>query len=286
MKPFVALLICSVCFSGLYAQQSVSVHGPFTPDGKFSGDGSQSMHLVMKISGDTATLSGLKQAGMPDTIVLSVKTASTYTVTTGKMDDKGKYDIAMVADTHSQSTFFDNRVISKEQTVSLFGTAKQDEMPHYDSIEITPKGALYDSAKQVLIKAFQSIGTLQLPHKKLRIGDTASMNVTMPIQFAMVNETILATEIFKLVNIKNGLAYFDISISMKFNGAGNASLNLQMKGSGEGSGNCVYDIQNMYFKTLNTDMNFTVPFAMNIERHTIEGTARGNTKVSVNFSKQ
>lgn len=286
MKKIAPLLLYLICFSGLYAQQSVSIHGPFTANGKYTGDGSQNLRLRMKITGDSATVAGLKQAGMPDTLVMSTKSSSKYSITTGKIGGDGKYSIRIVANTRSQSTSFDNNTTLKEQMVSLFGSAKSDEIPHYDSIEITPKEVLTDSIKKILIAAFQSIGGMQFSHKKLYIGDTVAMNVTMPLRFAMIEETITVAEIFKLTEIKDGLAYFDISMLVKFNAMSGAMADMNMHGSGNGHGNCVYDYQNMYFKTLDTDMDFSVPFAMTIEGHTLQGIALGDTRVLVNFSNQ
>jgi hypothetical protein len=286
MKKIIFLFICaSVCVAG-FSQESVTIHGPYEPNGKYISEETQGMNLSIQIVGDSSVLNMMEKKNLPTTMPITNHSQSKILITTGKINDDGRFNIS--AENRYTTRFnYLGKVDSSDHTLMLYGFAKRDEIPHYDSIQFVPEvTGMSDSVKAVLAKMFQNIGGIQFPHKEFRIGDTASMNITMPLQILTVNENIFVTQIFKLTKIENGLAEFDISVLMKFGMMGDSTMPMQGEGTGDGSGKVVYDINNHYFKSTNLQMDYVIPTSMDVQDKHIEMQATGKTNSSTNTSYQ
>ncbi|MDR0794345.1 MAG: hypothetical protein LBE82_13640 [Chitinophagaceae bacterium] len=285
MKKILLLFVYATSSAISFSQQSVTIHGPYEPKGKYTSEVVQNMDILMKITGDSALLSEMEKSATPNQMTMSNRTDTKMLVTTGKINSNGTFGINTESNSIIRSEMMGKKDSTK-QALFLYGFAKSDEAPHYDSIRSIPESVLSDSAKAAIVKLFQNIGGIQFPQKEFSIGDTAFISKTMTIPVSMVNENIIVTQIYKLIKIENGFADFDISVIMNFGISGKDTLSIQGKGTGGGSGKCVYDIQKRYFKSMNLQMDFEAPVAMDIQGTHLEMDVTGKLNMGMNTSYQ
>ena len=286
MKKVILLFVGAMACAAGFSQESVTIRGFFEPNGTYTGDGSNSMNLSMKVVGDSTVLQEMaKDSSMPNAITMATNTQHKMVTTTGKMNNDSTFSVKGENHYNSRMNIMGKIDTSIEGAIFMYGFAKRNEMPHYDSIRTLHETKRSDSESTALAQAFQDMGNSMFPHKEFHIGDTASISITMPLQlFSLLKINIFVTQIYKLVKIENGLAYFDISASMKFGFSGkDTTIAMQGDGgTGSASGQCVYDIRNGYFKSIAVQMNFSIPVTMDVQEHlemvaTVEIDTKSNT---------
>ncbi len=100
----------------------------------------------------------------------------------------------------------------------------------------------------------------EFPEKELSIGEDFSYSITQPFEMGQGEEAIKAeinvTYHYRLKEIKEGAAYFDVKTDFQMAAVSGKSENMELKGSGKGYG--VFDVERHFFMSANQDADFTI----------------------------
>ena len=125
-----------------------------------------------------------------------------------------------------------------------------------------------DTAQQKIAQMMNMVQhNVKFPDRPLHVGDSFTQDMPLGIPMGGNNMNMDSKVVYKLVNIADGKAYFDISQSM--------NMAIPVKGqtinlTGSGVGKMVYDIKNSFptqFKS-----NMTIKFTGNIDKLGIDAT--------------
>ena len=172
---------------------------------------------------------------------------------TGNMNDDGNFPFEMEYVTSNRTS---GKKIVPDGTI-FYGIGDSKGMPKLDSISAD---GLTEDHKQLLLTTIEStFSQVKFPDKKIKIGETFVQEMPLSIPVADVNLDMAITSTYKLISIKEGFAFFDISIDFSLL---SEITKYTIKATGTGNGSIKYDLKNNFFieykTTTEMKMNFDV----------------------------
>lgn len=263
MKNIYLLIFVFIPF--LIFGQSVDFKIKYTPQTKYLQKVKQSIENTLYYTASDNILEKLKNSGVQNpTVTTNVNTIESV-FKSGKLQGDGSFPVSIE---FLSSINSENKTVIPNGTL-IYGKGTISKMPILDSIVSKD---LDENFKKNLLQTVQStFSQLDLPEKKIKIGESFSQETPFIIPIAGTSLEMILTTTYKLVSIVNKSANFDISIlyTMKI-----SVEKYNIKGSGTGKGNMSYDTVN-HFPTkydLDTEMVFDMKQeAFNIQVKTKSG---------------
>ncbi len=241
-------LIFSI-FPILFFGQSVDFKILYNPQTNYFQKLEQSIDNEIHYTASDAILEKLKENGIQNPTIAKTISNSESVFKAGKLKSDGTFPITIE---FLKSANAENKPIIPNGTL-IYGTGTVSKMPQLDSIVSKD---MDNAFKESLLNTVQStFSQLDLPQKKLKIGESFSQETPFTIPIATASLEMILTTTYKLIDIVNKKAFFDISVvyTMKV-----SVEKYNIKGSGTGQGKMDYDTVN-HFPTkydLNTEMAF------------------------------
>jgi hypothetical protein len=135
----------------------------------------------------------------------------------------------------------------------IYGKVKEDRTPKFDSIHAPGMDA---KIKNMVMSMMQSsLEQMVLPEKTLKTGESFTMNTPLSMPMGPMTLTMNITSVYKLKKLEGRKAYLDVSqvytMDTKVEGQ-------DLKGSGNGTGDMVYDMDNNYPLQYNSLTNMQI----------------------------
>lgn len=255
MKNILLLFLISFPFFN-YAQSSKEIL-----DFKIGYSPQTSYRQVVEQSSDTELLyiasdellEKLKSNGVENPTLAKSITIIESVFKTGKIEKDGNFPVVIE---FLKTTNSENKIIIPNGTL-IYGKASVSTMPKLDSVV---SKELDETFKKNLLQTVQSMfSQIALPEKKMKIGESFTQVTPLTIPLAGNSIEMEITTIYKLVNMTDQIANFDIDqkyvAKIAFD-EGKFNIN----SDGNGNGKLVYDIPN-HFATkfvLDIGLNFEV----------------------------
>lgn len=237
------------CYSQTKNELTFNVQ--YKPKTKYSQTIEQTSHSEMKYSGSEEFLQKIKDKGIQNP-TLTDKTSKIESVfKTGKLTDGTNFPLTME---FVKTTSSDGKKDIPDGTI-IYGHGSIVSMPTLDSI--VSKG-LDEKFKKTLLQTMQStFSQLSFPEKKVKVGESFSRESPLSIPIAGVIIEMTITTNYKLLNITNDIADFEVSqiYTMK-----STITKYTINAIGSGKGKLLYDVSNNYFLKyqIDTEMGMNV----------------------------
>lgn len=210
----------------------------YKPETKYSQTIEQTSHSDMKYSGSEEFLQKLKDKGVQNPTITDKTSKIESVFKTGKLSDGTNFPLAME---FVKTTSSDGKKDIPDGTL-IYGHGSIGNMPTLDSIV---SNGLDEEFKKTLLQAMQStFSQLSFPEKRVKVGESFSRESPLSIPIAGVTIEMTITTNYKLLNITNGIADFDVSqvYTMK-----STITKYTIKATGSGKGKLLYDVSNNYY---------------------------------------
>ncbi len=237
----------------VYAQTGKQVtlsHG-YRPETTYKQTLAQQHSTTIQYKANEDVLNVLKEQGVQNPTIQEVKSDYTSEVSTGKSLD-GKTFPLTIKFIKAPDSFGRNGITS---ATKIYGHGEVNALPKIDSI-VAPEMA--DALKKSVLKTLDGMfNQVKYPERPFKRGDTQQVvsPVTMPLA-GTVLEMDLITD-YTLVEIKNGIARFDIAISYK---AKNNDPKYNITATGRGKGFMDYDIKKSFAVAQKSDILMQMAF--------------------------
>ena len=243
------LLISAMSYATCWAQDSLHFKMELKPGLHYSETFAGSTKTVVEYSGTKEQLQRLQDQGIHNPAISFKSVNQTSVMKTGKLVSDSNFIVSIEYLTNTDS----NLAKVMPQGTIIYGTCIIGGLPRMDST--SPEGGNEYQRATLMQRMRFGFEAMKFPEKKLLKGDTFS--VTTPLSLPMVGSTLemTITTKYTLKKIHNGLATFDIKLlyAMK------SDITSQFSGSGDGEGELIYDIKNMFFNkySLSTDVKMS-----------------------------
>ena len=227
-----------------YAQTDILFKVELKPEKKYEQTIEQNSEMRIDYSGSAEVIQKLKEKGIQVNTTTVKSSKSQVVNATGKSRKDGHFPIRIeFVKTYSS----DGKPAVADGTV-IYGKALPGQMPTLDSIS---QADATDEYKRQMLSAMQYLfSQISYPEKKLKIGESfiRETPLSMPISGVTISFNIITT--YKLISIKNGQAYINITQEYTMNGL---TTTIPIKAKGKGKGTLVYDIANQFYSHYNID---------------------------------
>jgi hypothetical protein len=207
----------------------------YNPETKYSQTIEQISHYDMKYSGSEEFLRKLKDKGVQNPTITDKVSMIESVLKTGKSTEGTNFPLTIE---FVKTTSSDGKKEIPDGTL-IYGHGSIGNMPTLDSIV---SNGLDEGVKKTLLQAMQSIfSQLSFPEKKIKVGESFSIESPLSIPIAGVTIEMEITTNYKLLSITNEIADFDVSqvFTMK-----STITNYNFKATGSGKGKLLYDVSN------------------------------------------
>jgi hypothetical protein len=271
MKKLLYLSLLLIGFNA-EAQKGVVFKMKFLPDHDYNGTVNITINCNVNLSGDNDVLDKIKAQGITIPVVANVAMKMAGDTKTGARGSNGIFPVTMSYKIDQLAVNLSGKDIpvpipATATAMNIYGHVGADGKLIADSLG---GNKMKDTAQQKISQMMNSLQQrIVFPDRPLHIGDTFTQD--MPLGIPMVGDKMKmdAKTIYKLVNISNGSAFFDVTQSMNMAiPVKNETLTL----TGSGSGKMIYDIKNSF--PIDFKSNMTLKFAGSIEKVAIDATAQ------------
>jgi hypothetical protein len=266
------ILIAYSCNSQLTDEINFKVQ--YKPGTRYNQTLEQTSESNVKYIGSEEILQKLKDKGIKN---------PTITKQQSKIETLFKTEKATIGDYFPltlefvNSTSSDGKKIIPDGTI-IYGHSNIGSLPTLDSIN---SNQLDEEYKKTLLQTMQStMSQISLPEKKLKIGDEFSRDIPLSIPVAGINIDMLITTNYKLVNIKNGVADFDISQTYKMR---TVIEKYNVNATGSGKGKLLYDVASNFYLKYQTESEMHIN--MKLENFDIEIETKSGYKQTTIITK-
>jgi len=244
---FILLLIQLSC-SPPPPPDSIDFKIEYKPETKYSQTTERSSQTEISYSGPEISLQRLKARGIKNPTMSDKKIRKEALLNTGKLADgisfPCTYEVIRTINSDGKKDISDGAIFK--------GRCLVGKMPQFYSVKLDGLDEKYTTS---LIQNLQnSFSQLDLPEKKLKIGEQFS--VENPLSIPMEGSTVemLVTTSYKLNSISNGTASFAVSQNYAMNPT---LMDNSFHGTGNGKGELIYDIANQIAlkNTLTTEID-------------------------------
>lgn len=218
----------------------------YKPEMTYTQTTEQTSQNEIKYFGSDEFLKRVKDKGIENPTISTTESKNELVLKTGKLSDELTFPLTME---FVKSNSSDGKKIIPDGTI-IYGHGKTGTMPTLDSIA---SNELENEYKKTLLQSLQSIfSQIAIPEKNIKVGESFSQESPISIPIGSVKLDMGITTIYKLINIKNGIAEFEISQIYKML---TTVTDYKMQGTGSGKGNLFYDIKK----------NFTLKYLLKTE---------------------
>lgn len=238
---FILTLICSAC----YSQNELTFKAEYKPETKYAQTTELASTIELKYSGSKELLNVLKEKNIKNPTITKTGMLMYSVFETEKLTDSTNFPISI---SFVKIINRDGKETIPEGT-KVFGRS-DGTLPKVDSV-FSP--SLDEEYKKILLGTLQSMfSQITIPNKHFVIGDTYSheMPISMPIAGVTIDMVITTT--YKLINIKKGIAIFDITMNYTLK---SSIMETPVNATGTGKGKLHYSIahnQNVLYETEQT----------------------------------
>lgn len=162
----------------------------------------------------------------------------------------------------------------------IYGKAKPGSMPVFDRIDAP---GMQDDVKTMLMQMMEKgLSQVFMPERKVKVGQSFVQETPMDIPLGPVVMKMKDVATFKLTKVVGRKAYFDVAHVMTLE----ASIEGQdMKGSGKGTGQMVYDMDQNYPVTNDAVVDMDMAFEAQGMQMTIKTKSDSKTSTVINANK-
>jgi len=234
---FLLVLIHILCNG--QTQEEITFRVEYQPETKYYQTTVQRSRSETKYSGTDKIIQLLKRNGVQNPTIIDDELKIESVLTTGKTKDSTSFPLQI------EFVKTTNNEISQNilEGAVIYGHGTNGNMPTLDSII---SDMLDEDFKQKLLEATQNtFSQLTFPNKKLKPGESFSQASTLSIPIAGLTVEMNINTEYKLLNITNGIAFFDVhQIDTMHLNTKQYSLNA----AGYGTGQLLFDVSNKYLQ--------------------------------------
>jgi len=265
MKRPGAIFILIFAFANAFAQQATVFKMNYLPGLTYTN--TQTINSLMQIdfTGEKAELEKLPVSQFP--IVLQNKSSLKYTVKTGNPDFKKNFSGIV------QYLYTSNKQLINGDETRDIDTLKGKAFPGIFAkgmfrLDSAKNPQITDSLKNFVAGTINSVKII-FPDKALKPGDTFIQDapINMPVSGKIV--TLNTHLVYKLMDIKNGAAFFDVTQTADFKTHTDQG---DMEINGNGEGHIFYDIRYSFFRVYQNTLNLS--FTLKTDKLTMNGTSK------------
>lgn len=273
MNRFLLLLAAStLAVAVVSAQDAVQLKGPYQPRSKYKYSVTRNASLNIQFNADSSILGRMKSKGVANPLSENDTIRSEAIIETGQTAADGRFPLT------SEISFINKNIPPGEKMV-LYGNATDSTVPELDSMAIFPSSAESDAVKKQLFQVLKNMFRYtQPPSHPFLVGDTASGEITMPMQLFGIQMKLKIHSLYKFVSIEKNIASFDMDYAISMDITGSQNVIANGNGSGSGKGNFTYDVVNKYFPVTesNIQMQAIMQFYNPIENENIKMSMKEN----------
>lgn len=203
------------------------------PERKYTFTTQNSYETEVSYVGKEKAMNKLRSMGIKNPNIMSRKSASIMELKTDKsLDNHIPVKLEIVKSTGSDGQ------PDISQGISVNGESTGGNMPELSSIASGKPSAVDE---KVFLKGIQnSFSRLELPEKRMNVGEEFIVESTLTIPMEKSHIEIAVSTVYKLVSVANGLANFDITQNYEMN---QLRMDNSFTGTGGGSGKLVYSAE-------------------------------------------
>lgn len=200
------------------------------PEQKYTLETKNSYQTEVRYEGKEKAMNKLRSMGIKNPNGMSRNSQSEMVLKTEKaLDNYIPVKLEIVKSTGS------NGQPEISQGISVNGESVNGNMPEFSSIATAKPSGVDEKA---FLQAIQNnFSRLTLPEKRLNIGEQFTVESALTIPMEKSHVEIAVSTIYKLVNVTNGMANFDITQNYEMN---QLRMDNSFAGTGGGSGKLVY----------------------------------------------
>mgnify|MGYP001555072167 CR=1 FL=1 len=267
-KLFLPFFIFS--FFEVKAQETVLFKIKYLPEHKYTSSMDINNHTEMNIEADKETLEKIKSKGVQLPLIITAKTSMGYEIQTGPLDGNKSFPVTIsYTGINSAQTMNGKETTSPPSpllNLRIYAHCDKDNKMQLDSM---PGKNLNDTLRTLIGSMIKNIqNQIKFPEQPLKIGDSFTQDLPMSFPVAGNNIQMVIKMIYKLSEIKNRIAYFDLieTAEVKLTIKGN---NLDMIGQGDGK--LIFDIAQSFAPSITS--NLKCNYTMNMEKLLMKGSA-------------
>ena len=273
MNRFLLLLsLTLLAISAVSAQDTVLLQGPYQSNSKYQYSVTREAGLEIHFDADSSVLNRMKSKGVTNPLIQNDTIRSQAIITTGDSAANGRFALT------SEISFINKNIPPGEKMI-LYGSATSSTVPQLDSMAILPSSEQSDAAKDQLFQVLKNIFRYtQPPDHPFQVGDTASSDITMPMNLFGIQMKMKIHSLYKLVSLKKNIASFNMDYVIDMNILGSQNIIANGGGNGSGKGNFTYDVVDKYFPVTesNIQMQAKVQFYNPAENQAIKMEMKEN----------
>ncbi|KAF2331581.1 hypothetical protein [Flavobacterium nitrogenifigens] len=247
MKKLYLFLFASVTFLN-YGQsnQTLDFKIRFSPQTIYNQTMANSASYELTYEGSEDFLNTLKSTGVKNPTITNSTINMESVFKTGKTNAEGNFPVVIE---YIKSLDNKGNTIIPNGTL-IYGKGSISALPKLDSIVAKD---LDEASKNTIFEIVKSsFSQLALPEKNLKVGEAFSQESPITIPIGALNIDMSITTIYKLTNIVDKNAYFDINQVYTANVSSENLNNIIV--SGTGTGKMTYDIPNYFASESAIDM--------------------------------
>ncbi len=247
---FVCLLSLFIISCAAPKPEGLILKVQYQPEKTYQISTIRGTETVITYSGQPIAMRKLKSMNIKNPTVSKVKTKNDTELVTGKRFADKSFPVIL---TYKKTMSLDGKNEIPEGSV-VQGEIAGNQLPAFNSV--TSETLSSEQKAQLLQTVQTTFEQFKFPEQRLKIGDQFSTD--RPMEMAMEGSTIeiKVTNTYKLLNIKNGVAQFELSQSYQMTPK---LIDNSFSGKGSGKGQLTYDIKN----SLITDYSIKTKIEMN-----------------------
>ncbi|UTM58408.1 hypothetical protein L4174_006105 [Photobacterium sp. CCB-ST2H9] len=264
------------------AQQEITLEFSYMENTVFTIQDELKSQMYMNYQGNNGQMPPQLVGKMPSIADSRVEKLQKFT--TGKVAEDGSYPVEMAILKNRQFVSM-NQAEMKEvpqnensmEGVIFSGRRTKDGKFIYEGTRGKPISA---EQKEIIKTVFSQLGSLnELNGKKMKVGDTVSMDVPTALPFGQGrNATMNTKTLFTLNRIEEDLAFFDVRYQIEV--STDAGKGLSASGGGDGS--IIYHTKLHYMSKMDTRMVMEMFISMGEGRMAIKSTTENHTVTTLN----
>jgi hypothetical protein len=274
MKKIYFLALLCLPFA-LKAQQGVVFKIKYQPDRNYTMNVSMGMKMTANVTGDSAVINKLKSSGITSPVNVDFELGMGGTMKSGHAGADNSFPLVMDYKINNLTVSANGNQAPIPPSVSEKDIRMVAHVSHDGVIMIdSANGKRTDDTTREKMKQMMGLfqKQIQFPDKPMKPGDsfTQSSPMTIPLGTKVGGDIKINYSVtYKLNNIADGKAYFDIlpTFSMDFSIQNKVSVNM----SGTGTGKMVYSIKDNY--PLSNQGTFNMKLKVNAGKVNVDGDA-------------
>lgn len=268
---FVSFTLSSYCQS----KQILDFNAGYAPENVYKQLIQSFSETEINYIGSDTFLETIKNQGIQNPTIQKAGMEMETVSETGKMDKEGNFPITII---YNKSETNDGKTIIPNGTM-LYGKVSLSTMPKLDSISAKDLDETFKNSIFEIVKS--TFSQVSIPIKKIKVGDSFSQDTPLTIPMAGIKFEMLITTTYKLKNIIDQNANFDIDqvYKMKI-----TESEYNIEASGSGTGTLTYDIPNHFITENTTDIDLHLKLKK--DEFTLKVNSKSKYSITAKISKK